>query len=604
MEKDFDKLNEKILEKLETKIAIAEFEEKEEMKSQVKNVKKSKMKSYIGARVASIIAIIGLVSGNVYTFATYQKDLFTVILEKVGIFEAYEEEKTAVNLTKEGKNATLTLVDYAIDGDTVIVGYNLKLKEENEMLVKMVHDKAVLTSGGEKIELNSEEDESGRETYKDFGLFDEISKTEYSIYRFYKVDPKKLTNEMKLDVNIKIYDYDKEEYYNPTDGEPEMREFGNWDFSVNLNKAEMEDSFKEYYVEDKNAEFELVKKPNKNETISLAEVRLLKVKKSDFLTRFRFDLKGYSTNVVYFVEILDEAGNVILDRDVQYLYGGTDTEIITRKIDEEKIIINVYEMEPGDGLEIYNPSNTILSKATMKVDMVNELTEKKNTEEITRTWKGIEFKYNEYASNNEFSHDEVFGDFEKSTMYINFTEGKDTKDAYEWNYDNQINILRYTNSNNDTLEKVVEDIKLLETVGGYKYNPAKKHTIYLKDSTIMPDGLRAQEISFDQLIELAKGNKIVVQGVEVSNSDIDLNLTSFVENEETKIDGTKAITWIQEYSDYKLEYEWSGQYTESTGKKQRKYVFIANDYIYEITCPEGIENQEIVDNFINSIKIK
>ena len=153
-------------------------------------------------------------------------------------------------------------------------------------------------------------------------------------------------------------------------------------------------------------------------------------------------------------------------------------------------------------------------------------------------------------------------------------------------------------------EKVVEDIKLLETVGGYKYNPAKKHTIYLKDSTIMPDGLRAQEISFDQLIELAKGNKIVVQGVEVSNSDIDLNLTSFVENEETKIDGTKAITWIQEYSDYKLEYEWSGQYTESTGKKQRKYVFIANDYIYEITCPEGIENQEIVDNFINSIKIK
>lgn len=601
MEKDFNKLNEKILEKLENKIAIAEFQEKEA----VKTVKKSKVKSYIGAKVASIVAIVGLVSGNVYTFATYQKDLFSVILEKVGIFEAYEEEKIEVNLIKENENASLTLVDYAIDGDTLIVGYNLKLKKENEMLVKMVHDTVTLTCGEEELNLTDESDEGGKETYKDFGLFEEISKTEYSIYRFYTLDPTKLTNEMTLKSSVKLYDYDKEEYYNPTEGEPEMREFGTWDFTVKINKDELEKTYKEYYVEDKNDYFERVEDSDKT-VINLPEVKLLSVKKSDILTRFKFVLKGYSTNVVYFVEILDSKGNIILEKDVQYIVGGVETEIITGKIpDNEKITINVYEMAPGAGFEVFIPSDTIYSKATLEVDMANDLMEEKKTEGIKRSWKGIEFEYDVYASEHEATYEEIYDDFVRSEMYISLFENEvENKYSHDWDDDNQINISRYTNLNSKDLDSIVSDLQLLETVGGYKYNPNKTYTIYLKDSSIMPDNLRAQDITLGKILELAKGNSITVQGVTVTQPDIDINQTKFVNQEETEIDGIKAITWVQEYGMFKYENEWAGQYKVSEGKMQRKYVFISDGFIYEITCPEGIENQEIVENFVNNIKIK
>lgn len=597
MERDFDKLNEKILEKLENKIAVAEFEEKETVQ------KKSKVKSFIGLKVASIIAVVGLVSGNAYTFATYNKDLFSVILERVGIFEEYNEERTEVNITKEDEKSSLTLVDYAIDGDTLIVGYNLKLKEENEMLVKMVHDSVTLKCGDEKICLTDETDDFGMESYKDFALFEEISKTEYSIYRFYTINPEKLTNQMTLDVNVKIYDYDKEEYYNPTHGEPEMREVGTWDFSVELNKAELEESFKEYYVENNHADFKFVEGAN-TENTGLASVSLLSIKKSDILTRFKFRLQGYYTDVVYFVEIVDENGKVILEKDVQYLVGGVDTEIITKKLDDNaKITINVYEMEPGIGLEIYTPSDTIYSKATLEIDMANELMSEKKTEGIKRTWKEIEFEYGEYASENEFVHEEINGNSERSTMYINLYE-MEINNAFDWSYDNQISIFRYTNDNKECLETIVEELQLLETAGGYYYKPTETYTVYLKDPSKMPDGLRAQDATFEQILELGKGNDIIVQGATINQNDVDINETKFVNQEEIEIDGVKAITWVQEYSDIKYGKDLSDYSVNSTGKMQRKYVFLVDRYIYEITCPEGVENQEEVNEIIDSLKIK
>ena len=64
--------NERILQSLERKIAIEKFQKL----NSGRDMQKKNMKPYFILKVASVIAIIGIVSGNIYTYATYKKDMF------------------------------------------------------------------------------------------------------------------------------------------------------------------------------------------------------------------------------------------------------------------------------------------------------------------------------------------------------------------------------------------------------------------------------------------------------------------------------------------------------------------------------------------------
>ena len=120
--------NERILQSLERKIAIEKFQKL----NSGRDMQKKNMKPYFILKVASVIAIIGIVSGNIYTYATYKKDMFSVVLEKIGMLSEYQNERKDVNVTNESEGYKLTLTDYGIDEDTLIIGYDLELAKKIE----------------------------------------------------------------------------------------------------------------------------------------------------------------------------------------------------------------------------------------------------------------------------------------------------------------------------------------------------------------------------------------------------------------------------------------------------------------------------------------
>ena len=115
-------LNKRVLQRLEEKIAIEEFRKKE-------NIKKP---NYL-LKVASFFIATVIITGNVYTYATYEKDLFSYLLEKIGISE---ENFVGIDQTEENNETKLTLGNYGIDEDTLMVTYKLKLNKPIDYFVE------------------------------------------------------------------------------------------------------------------------------------------------------------------------------------------------------------------------------------------------------------------------------------------------------------------------------------------------------------------------------------------------------------------------------------------------------------------------------------
>ena len=65
-----------------------------------------------------------------------------------------------------------------------------------------------------------------------------------------------------------------------------------------------------------------------------------------------------------------------------------------------------------------------------------------------------------------------------------------------------------------------------------------------------------------------------------------LHDVKYYDEKNIKINGYDAITWVQTY-----------------GATDRMYVFIKDDEVYEIICPGGFEYKELVEEFIESIRI-
>ncbi len=70
--------------KLETKIAMEKFEQE----NLVQNRKRESLKNYIVLKIGTVAALLGLVLGNVYSFATYKKRyVFCYSRKKWGYFQ-------------------------------------------------------------------------------------------------------------------------------------------------------------------------------------------------------------------------------------------------------------------------------------------------------------------------------------------------------------------------------------------------------------------------------------------------------------------------------------------------------------------------------------
>lgn len=526
--KNSEDRNTRILHKLETKIAMEKFEQE----NLVQNRKRESLKNYIALKIGSVVALLGLVLGNVYSFATYKKDMFSVILEKMGILSEYQNTSKDINITSDNNEFKLTLKEYGIDEDTLIVGYDLELprKIENEMHFM------------DNSKLKDEEKTWEIDTNSSIESFTKISDTEYKIYKFYKIDASKLGENIEFNTDITLYEQLDELH---------SEDLAKWSFKTNLENDKINLKSEKYTVKNKETE----------------SISILEVSKSSMSTKMTILKKLYSTEpgTKYYVEILDNNGNVILENNIEAVIGGEPTDVIFQKIDfNKKLTINVYQTYDGK----------IENKETITLDLEKDLVKKSETEDtqkVSRNFRDIEFKYPEKSEIYETTYGEGIEDEEVYHLDINLK-------------DNLIAINCYKNLYDENLEKTVENINKLEYVGGYRFN--KEYTIFATEETKLKENLK---LSYEQMLDLADGKEVNVNGTKINAQMLgdSLHDIKVEDKKQTKIDSKNAITWLETYAE----------------ECKRKYVFIVDGYIYEISCPTDFENQDTVEEFIDSIII-
>jgi hypothetical protein len=229
-------------------------------------------------------------------------------------------------------------------------------------------------------------------------------------------------------------------------------------------------------------------------------------------------------------------------------------------------------------------SGEVLSKGTMEVDLNKDLKEKEveTAEKITKEWRDLEFEYNEgteiYQNSDVRNTEDETRDYIDIQLYENIGNKKLAI--------GNISINCYKNIYKRDLNKVVEELKKLEYLGGYAIS--NSYTLYLDGKQLEENEDMAEVVlTHEEMMDLADDKKINKDGMEISIEDIAIHEVKYQDMENTKIDDKDTITWIQTYGD-----------------TERKYVFLNGDYIYEVTCPTKFDSQYDVQNFINSIKIK
>ena len=290
------------------------------------------------------------------------------------MLSGYQNERKDVNITNESEGYKLTLTDYGIDEDTLIIGYDLELAKKIENKIRFF-DNSKISDGDKvwKIDTNS-----------NIETFTKITDTKYRVYKFYKMDTSKLSENVEFSTDIKLYE-ELDELHS--------EELASWSFKVNLENDKLNLEHEKYLV--KNKETEIAK--------------ILEVSKTNLSTKITILLKRFipEPGIKYYVEILDSDGNIILENRVEALFGGTPIDIILGKIDfDKRLIINIYET--------YENSNEMTKMDTLMLDLAKDLSEKseQDVQRESKTFRDIEFKYIKGSEMDEETYNEGMGDEE------------------------------------------------------------------------------------------------------------------------------------------------------------------------------------------------
>lgn len=542
-----NELNKRVLQKLENKISIENFKQES-----AKKAYKPKIKTWIGMRAASITIIAGLLGGNVLSYATVHEDLFTcvkkLLLDNIGITEEYNKEKIETEIVSENNEIEMTLKEYAIDKENLIIGFNMKLPCPIEFEKETVSH-TTISNNNETFDISS----------SNKCIFNKISDTEYVIYEIYDIDSSQLKEGAKINEQIELY---KE--FNDV---PE-KQIGQWSFEIPIDISKIDNTYKEYKLE-KN--IQLKYKENKytkpENTDFIPNVTISQVKTSNIATKLVMMVNNYTTEPSYSntIEILDKDGNIILNKDQEYLMGGVNKSIIFKKIDlNQEITINLYEQTEVEG------EYTITAEASEKINLMDYV---KEDDEKRKKNKAIfaDISFETYATDEEIKQSND-GAIENS-FYIPSTE--ETGHLVE--------IVRYKNIYNRDLNTLFEDLKLLELAGGYGVN--EEYSINETDES----GAVIEEhsgISYEEILNYARNGYIDINGKRVYLNDDSKHISKYNNIRNIKIDEIPAISYSMDY-----------------GMVESRYLFILNGYVYEIRCESNFNNNKILQEFIDSIKV-
>ena len=203
--KEFEKKLEQIKTFKEVPLSVDEkiqkaFERIEENEKLEKQVKKQKGKfnfSRVLSLAASFVMAIFLV-GNGVAYAKGEPNIYSWVLEKIGIKKEYEEIKTEINQTVENNGLKITLIDCAYDSNKFLICYKIediegKIKDINEEyqtklkegITDNIYDSIILDGDSifytDKNEIVTNPDSEMGKEYEI--LSKQISDTEYIVYQ-------------------------------------------------------------------------------------------------------------------------------------------------------------------------------------------------------------------------------------------------------------------------------------------------------------------------------------------------------------------------------------------------------------------------------------
>ena len=562
---DMNELKKNVLNKLETKIAVEEFKIKEEIKDNENNngnsnntkskVKSMRKKNNFLYRVAAVL--IGIIFvGNVYTYAAYKENLFSFIVSRIGIIDNYSEKGEDVNLKEQSLGNDLTLQSYAIDNNNLVVTYNLKLEEKQEYFIELLADESSLIIDGEEYHIPKNHS---------FDFF-EISDTEYEIVKSYDIKEGKIADDVKFKTEITLY--------KDLDGNIEEK-LGVWNFEIDLEfKNESMVEGKKYSFENKvvNMYFE---EEEKDPNIYYPDygpmydtIDILGLEQTNLGTKLTF-FANIGVIGDYFIEIVDDKGNVLLENNTERLIANMKSEILFKSVDlNSKITINIDCVDYLD-----NGEKAIVSEASITLDLAKDLKEFVEKNDYTKTiWKDFSFDIDSKMQENMIEKDNEFDNVLEIGLFEVYSNGAN-------DYLGEITFIESEVKNCDALDfaKIIRLKELAESFG-ITYERQELHYSFGDKFDILEGDLS----------EIAIVGKIYINGEEVTEEDLAQNTyRSVTDIEEKEYKGVKVYSFDVDMPE----------------DRDIVYVFNINDTNYCIKATKTLRAKGVVDKLLSSIEI-
>ena len=510
-----------------------------------------------------ILIVIALVISVIYI---YTNDDRNYVLDKVGI-PSNGGAVTEVNETKVDSNdkydeTTMTLESYGMDQNLLIVSYRCKLSEKVDYFVETLIESPQIVDG-DKVYYLEEVTES---------TFSKVNDYEYEVFKTYEIDANSLSNNAMFKTNLKLY----KEFEGPY-----QDLIAEWDFEIKLDKSKIGTEFKKYTLENKVATFEAVETTSglstRTEDLNLdfmPTVELLEVSKSNLATKLVLMLDMYFTNVNYFVEVIGENGDIILEDNIQTAFGGYPKSVIIKPTDDKKITIKVYQKE-WLSPDVYETT----AVGTLEVDFTKDLIEKDETIEVnneTYKWEDLELTYNKEIMKVDYDEEH---DNRPAMMFEIF--GKVGTKIVTKEY---IHLEKFENIFDADIDTLLKELEYLEQAGPYALKTTNTILIEDDDHYVVEE----IEVTHKELVTLMENGSVELKNRTLTKEELTLNDVTYTNIEKTKVAGKDARVFVKD-SDY--------------NEVNKCYMFLHNGYVYTIETSASAEYSEILETLINQIKI-
>ena len=232
-DKKFDKLLKNTIQKdkqIPEKInqLFSNFEMEDKMEEKNKEFKLNKIYKLIP--IAASLMMVTFFGGCTYAHVNGTETIISPLLRKIGINSKYEENKISFNNEVKKDNISIKLLDGAIDETSLIVGYEIQIKDNKP-------DNWIEIEGTYKINDVS--------VYPINSSIDKLSDTSYIYYQIFDVSEIRIEDKENVKINSNIYkikEYMESESIDSVEAVYGKEYENNWNFEERIALKKIDES--------------------------------------------------------------------------------------------------------------------------------------------------------------------------------------------------------------------------------------------------------------------------------------------------------------------------------------------------------------------------